>query len=192
MRYYKLVSMINLKIKTLFGLYGLILISGFIQSCCHEDLRITSQGRMNAWELYQSANGIGRKEISIIKGDFILSAIFKDELVINNNFSLLSASYALSCSETWVNSIDSTSMSVSIDKEIILNSDTIPAHRNLLTLSNSGITLHNLALGGVEFRFTKSFFSNATMENGEYNFTFNGKTTDNIILETNKNLSVEL
>ena len=180
------------KIKVLLLFYLLITTSALIQSCCQEDFKITSQANVNAWELYQSENGIGRRQISKVKGDFILSIYFQEQLVSLGNFSLMSNCSALTCKETYQNSIDEKSLNLSLNRDIVLNGDSIPSNTNLLKIDNSGLNLHDLAAGWIEFRFTDEFFQKVKMENGYYTFIFNGKTTDEVVLNAEIIMEVAL
>ena len=182
----------NLKYKLLFGIHILILLTTILQSCCEEELIITDEGSMTAWELYKTdGGGIGRKEISTITGDFIIGAYFREETSWIDNISLINRCYATSCKETRLNSIDEESLVISIDKGFVLNGDSIQPEINLLELENSGITILSITGGWIEFRFTETFFSNTTLENDDYKFYFIGKTNDNVKLNSEITLRIE-
>lgn len=182
-----------MKFKTLLGVYGLILLSGLIQSCCEEEITITSFGSMEAWRLYEDENGyMDRESISTVTGEFILGTYFVEEISSLNNVSLMSSSYALSCKETRINSVDKSSLDLSMNKGFVLNGDSVLANTNLLEIENLGVELQDMAGGNIEFRFTESFFSNTTLENGSYIFKFNGSTDDNVQLTSEMSLEILL
>ncbi len=105
---------------------------------------------MRAWELYELDNGnFGRKEISEIKGDFILEAYFKEEISMLNNISLVNSCYATTCKDTWLNSIDESSLNISIEKSFLLDGELVLLLQIYLRLKNSGIELHALTGGFV-------------------------------------------
>jgi hypothetical protein len=53
----------KIKIKTLVIFYSLLMVTSILQSGCKQDFRITSEGSMQAWELYTGdGGGIGRKK----------------------------------------------------------------------------------------------------------------------------------
>jgi|SRR5690554_3901328 len=183
----------NLKFKTLVGLYGLIVFSCLIQSCCEEFLTITETGGIYAWDLYEGSDGyIERQSTTTITGEFILGVYFQYSFSSLNNVSLVSSSYATSCKETLTNAIDKSTLGLSLNKSFVLNGDSIPAHANLLGIENSGVVLNTVLDRGVEFKFTESFFSNATLENGDCIIKFNGRTDDNVQLESELEVEVVL
>lgn len=59
-------------------------------------------------------------------------------------------------------------------------------------VKNSGIVLHSIKGGCIEFRFTDTFFSNLEIENGSCTFRLKGLTNDGIELETETSLAIEL
>lgn len=182
------------KLKVFLGFYLSILSLGILQSCCEEELKITSEGgSMTAWELYETdKGGIGRRKISEFSGDFILGAYFVTHFASKSsplkNFSLTNKSYAISCEQVEVNSIDENSLTISLDKIILLNNDSISAGNNLIAIPESGVIVHSVGRGLVEFRFTEEFFQNTTMTDSIYTFNFNGRTDDNIDLNSSISL----
>lgn len=183
----------NLKIKTLLGLYGLIVLSCLVQSCCEEYLTITEIGGIYAWDLYEDRDGyIERRSTTTITGEFVLGVYFQYSFSSLNNVSLVSSSYATSCKETLTNAIDKSTLGLFLNKSFVLNGDSIPAHANLLEIENSGVVLHMVLDRGVEFKFTDSFFSKATLDNGDYVLTFNGRTDDNVQLQSEIEVEVDI
>lgn len=172
-------------------MYGLVILSCIIPGCCEEEYTITSVGNMQAYKLFGDG-GTDRVPIITVTGDFILGIYFEERMSGLNTVSFINSSYAHSCKETRLNAIENASLNLSLDKEFVLNGDTVMAHTNLLDIENSGIERRSLVNGMVEFQFTNSFFSNATLENGDYLFSFDGMTDDDVHLTSELTLELIL
>lgn len=179
----------NLKFKTLFALYAVIFLSCIFQSCCEEKYTITSSGTMEAWIVNAEDDRI---PISTITGAFILNAYFHETQVAHHPVSLVSSGYATSCKETMLNKIDTSDLDLSVDKAFLFGEDTIPAHTNLLNLEGVGVELQSHFRGSMKFLFTDVFFTNATLENGDYLFTVQGATDDGVQLHSEITLEMDL
>lgn len=167
--------------KALFGLYALIFLSAVVQSCCEENLLITSDGYMSAWETVETEDGTGtsRNQIYTVTGEFQLYVDFHKKQVAANQYSFIGSAYATTCRENMLNSIDESSLFLAVDQSFVLNDDIIPPHTNLLDLQNSGIEETVNAEGWIYFNFTEDFFNSAILQNGDYTFSFEGRTSDN-------------
>lgn len=184
--------MVSRRIKALLGLYGLIFLSAIVQSCCEEDLLITSEGYMSAWLWIETENGSSRETIDTITGDFYLDASFHQKVVAANNYSLMGSAYATTCQENMLNTIDKSSLSLVIDQSFVLNEDTVPPNSNLFVLQESGIDWNVNEFGAVMVHFTEDFFNRASLQNGDYTFLFEGRTSDNTNLSAETELVVAL
>lgn len=184
--------MVSRRIKALIGLYGLIFLSAIAQSCCEENLLITSEGYMSAWQWIETENGSSTATIDTITGAFYLDASFHQKLVAANNYGLMGSAHAMSCRENMLNTIDENSLFLAIDQSFVLNGDTIPQNSNLLDLEESGIEWNVNDFGSVKFHFTEDFFNRAALQNGDYTFMFVGRTSDNTQLALESELAVNL
>lgn len=180
------------RVKALLGLYGLIFLSVLIQSCCEEDLLITSVGYMSAWKSADFESGSGSETIYTITGEFYLDVGFHQKVVAANNYTFMGSAYATSCKENMLNEIDENSLFLAIDHSFVHNEDTIPQNTNLLDLEGSGIEWNVNDYGTVIFHFTDDFFDRSTLENGDYTFSFEGHTSDHTHLASEIELAVLL
>lgn len=180
--------------KALLGIYGLIMISVFIQGCCESRYRITSVREMKAFETVVDSNGARNiNYIDTVKGVFGISTDLNSVTAMQNNLSLINTCNAFSCKINYLNSILESSLSLTLDKPITFNNVTIPANTNLLEISNSGIDVNiSKYYAGLSFTFTERFLNNATIPNGVYIFALTGKTDDGADLISSAEIVLEL
>ena len=149
----------------------------FIYSCCEEEYRVTGMDVASV----SGDNVVHAAEMDTIRGEFLL--IFVAETTISDSWqlqSLVNSAYALSCSETWSNSVSPEGIQLTSDQPIVVGGITLPAGTDLADLS--GITRREGLFYSINFDITADFLAEATLPRGEYTFTVDARTTDGIDL----------
>jgi hypothetical protein len=178
------------KIKILLLFYIFTFLTAVIQSCCHEEFKITSEGEMQAWNLIKYDSGaIGRKQTDTISGEFILGIYFNETIAEKTSPVFINSCYAFTCKESYLNSIDKESISISVDKILIINGDTILPNSNLLSIDSSSVTIHDIDFRYVELNFSNEFYEKN--KNSDYLFEFKLKKDDDINLNSSISLALK-
>lgn len=191
--------MISKKVKAILGLYVLITLSAFVNSCCKGEYRLTGFNYINATATeIRPDSTFNYVDITTVTGEFSIIAHLEMQLLSLNNISLMSSSYATSCDLPTVNPIQSSSIFISMNKPFVLHGDTIEANTDLLSLNNSGILIgeqyQNSAYfkGPIEFHFTEHFFNSSILENGNYTFYISAETEEKVKFESNFDIEFDL
>ena len=191
-------KMISKRLKALLGLYTLIVVSALINGCCRGEYRLTGFDYVTATETVVEPDSTVRYiDITKVTGEFRITANLQMKMASNNNLSLMNSSYAFSCHLPTKNPIVENSISISMDRGFILNGDTITPNTNLLIHENSGIMEEYYSdnysnTGPLEFVFTKDFFTNSILANGDYVFTINALTEEGVKFESEIELEFDL
>lgn len=175
----------NNKVRAILAIYILIITSGLIQSCCEFKYNIVSIDYMKAWEMSEDGTSI---YIDTIRGEFYLDTYLKFERIANLESSLVNSAYATTCNEIYVNTIDKSSIELSLDRAFVYNGEVINAEINILALDGIDVELNNF----ISVYFSESFFSKSNFENEKYNFTMKASTSDDIIVESNISLNINI
>lgn len=176
-------------IKILISIFTSITILAMLQGCCSTDYTITSGGSIFAYELVDSNQSV---MTDTIQGQFYLEIGLNKLVAMNNsNNPFINSAMAFQCKETTLNSLDENNMTLTINKELIINGDTILENENLLNLEFISLITDSY-FGSNQINFTKEFFDNTTVENGKCIFKFNAETTDNIKVSIDKELYIDL
>ncbi len=173
------------KLKALLALYVFIMAMGFVQSCCEEDYRITAMDGLFA----EDSLGV---QIDTVTGAFYLNGNFNIEMTTASILTrgLGNSAYATSCKETFINGLAENSFELVLNKSFLFEGDTVDAGENILLLEHIN---QNFNPGTRVFiDFTEAFFQNAQFENGNYTFTLNGRTTDDVVLSSSIELYLKL
>lgn len=170
-----------MKIKALFGLYLIILSSALLQACCKEELRYDSIDYLEAFN--QAADSSLGGPDTLITGPFYIQAYFHPEQVAELISSLVNTSYATSCDEVYLNEINQSTMSLSVNKPLLLMAgDSLKAGFNVLATGLVQTSQWPTTHGAAKFEFNEIFFEITTFKNEEYTFTFSVMTNDGIQL----------
>lgn len=176
------------RLKALVALYSFFLISSIVQSCCTENYKIGSTSIITAYDL-QNPNEV---PIDTVKSAFILKASFEAEWVsAYNSKGFSSQAYATSCATNFLNTLDSESFTLTLNKPFIFQSDTINPGTDLLNLDIIN-TEFNIEYGLVDITFPKALLDKSFFEQALFNFKISGKTSDGIALESDIELFLKL
>lgn len=178
------------KLKALIVLHGLVLLSAIIQSCCQEDYTITNEGSITCYNSIVTPSGTRQEKSDTVFQYFKFVVNFKQYIAAAPSASLISTCNAMSCKEVYLNKIVKESMQLTVDRDIITTSDTIPANTDILNYKILGIQ-YQVARGSIELNFYELFYTHTKLARGEYTFTFKGKTDDNVELEEVKKIFIE-
>ncbi len=178
------------RIKTTLHLHIILLVVSVVQSCyCETNMLVSDQpGHMQAWVLNTSN---GRSEINTVHGDFLLETSFVLTYSTNRS-SLISSTYARSCTNIYHNKIDEASFNLTLNQSFVFRGDTVQIGENLLSLANSGITINSSGPYYIEYHFTDAFFSHAHFSDGDYLFHLTGRTDNGVNLKAETTLTLEL
>ncbi|MEZ4888618.1 MAG: hypothetical protein R3E32_28090 [Chitinophagales bacterium] len=161
----------------------------FLHNCCTYTYQITGGGEI---EVYNSRSSSVRKA-DTIKQDFILILTLTYEQIrlgMQNNFGIISNSFANSCGETYENKIVESSLILKCDKDFIYEGVSISANSNLTSLPN--LETRTFRWGGVTFYFMPEFIEKAQFQKGEHTFTIEVDTDDQLHFQNEVSVYVDL
>lgn len=175
------------KVKALALLYSFIFISALIQSCCTNTYKIGSTSTIEAF--YQNEFNM---PLDTAKKAFVIEARFEAERTVAVSSSgIVSQATATSCAQNFLNTLDSESFKLTLDREFEFDSTKIAVGDNLLDLP--GIeTEFNVEWGHVSINISEEFTNNSIVSQGDYLFLIKGETSDGVQLEAALNLFLDL
>ncbi len=177
------------KLKALIALYVFMMTMGLVQSCCEEEYIITGGGELTAYD------SLGVR-IDTVRGGFSLGAAFITERALASQLftGFGNSAYATSCATVFRNSIVEDSFTLTLDKAFIFDGDTIASGVNILDFEHvEELFSSDDFLGDFgSIALSNNFFRMSEFERGDYTFTLNGRTTDDVILNSSVELYVNL
>lgn len=166
--------------------FGLILLSLIIQSCCNTDYKITGDGQLKAYQL-------DYVEIDTVQSEFMLISYFDAEVVgMIDDFSIIPSAYAVSCDYYYINSLDKSTTRLTLDKDIMLNGDTLMAGTNLIEIAGIEFETGPSYDAHMDIKLTQSFLDQVIFEKEAYTFKVNISTDDGLELENSVVLEMDL
>lgn len=159
--------------KGIFFYFSLILFSVILKSCCEEmNIEIIGTGDMVIQQLDNFRS-------DTIKSDFIITQNLEVKYSSNlNNFGVIQNSYATSCDENYINTINGETLQLFCNKVISFDGEMIPANTDFVDFDKMEVFIEG-GEGGIQIIIKKEFIE---LEPGIYEFRVNAQTSDEINL----------
>lgn len=164
----------------------LLIVSLIIQSCCNSDYKITGDGQLRAYQL-------DYVEIDTVQSEFMLISYFDAEVVgMMDEFSIIPTAYALSCDYYYINSLDKSTAQLTLDKDVILNGDTLIAGTNFIDMDGIEFEKGPSYDAHMDIKLTQVFLDQVVFKKEAYTFKVNISTDDGFDLENSVVLEMDL
>ncbi len=165
-------------IKNVVLFYTFLMVCAVVmQSCCTDENQIIGSGTIDVFEVDSFT------KLDTIGGPFKLVINYETTTVGNfTDFNIIASSYALTCEENYINSIDESSLKISCDKDFTYDGDIISANTNFLTIPEMKRDLTADFIIELSIFFEAAFINNATFEEGTHTFKVESKTSDGLDL----------
>lgn len=150
---------------------SIIILSIFITCCCGYSSKIVGNGKMY---IHQIDNG----RSDTIRSEFEINLFLETRISGNfHNSGIISSSYATSCSETALSSLNRNSFKLSCDKDFNYKGQIIKAGTNFKEEENLRIEFDNFS-GVILIHFGPEFLNSAKFEKSIHKFRVEIETSD--------------
>ncbi len=181
------------RIKSLFSLYiSLFAFTIILQSCCQDTPVITIIGAEDIFfaEEQELPITVAENATTLTGLPFTMSVNMELEFAaIFNGPILMSSAWATSCDETYLNSLDAGTVSVSCDKDFSFDGDIISAGSSFQNIDELLVIVNT---ENIIITATEEFMNLVEFENGQHTFTISITTSDGLDLESTGNINISI
>lgn len=150
---------------------SLIGISIIIQSCCESNIKIIGNGDMFISQIDNSRQDTIRNEFRVV---LYLELQYADNF---NHSGIISSSYATTCSQNYINTMNRDSLKLYCDKDFTFEGEVIEAETNFLNEDKMSIYFSDEG-GEIDIRLNQEFLNDSEFSEGIHEFKIEIGTSD--------------